>query len=368
MIFNRDCHFMLELPNESIQMVVTSPPYWGLRQYAGGQELIWGGDPNCQHQWEERTFKQHSGRGDTQKSGKYSEQPPIPDMDRSDYSCLICGAWKGDFGLEPTPELYIEHTIEILREIKRVLRKDGVVFWNIGDSYVSSATGSLGTKGWQRPSRAAAFKRPSKLFSGAKPKDLCLIPFKIAIASQEDGWWVRSVIIWDKPNAFPESVTDRPTKSFEYILMLTKSAKYYWNKEAVAQPLANSSKKRFQHAINIKEKYVPGRHKDDGVGVAQSPMEVMINSAQDVLQRGTRNIRSVWTFPTAQSKLKHVAVFPEELPERCIKAASKQGDIILDPFVGSGTTLVVARRLGRRAIGYDICQEYCDIAIRRLEG
>jgi len=235
-IFKGDARDMYELPNECVQMVCTSPPYWGLRKYSGNQDLIWG-DNHCGHRWINREYLMHSGRGDAQKSGKYSTQEPIPDMPMADNFCSLCGAWKGAFGLEPTPEMYVQHTIEILREIRRVLRKDGVVFWNIGDSYASSPPGNKsdwsssglhGAKTSQKYQETLTNTQSRQqqgriIPPGLKPKDLCLIPFRIAIAAQEDGWWVRSVIIWSKPNPMPESVTDRPTESHEYLLMLTKS-------------------------------------------------------------------------------------------------------------------------------------------------
>ncbi len=352
-IINGDCGAM-DLPDESVQCVVTSPPYWGLRKYSGMQDLIWG-EKNCEHEWGNAEIKElNYVQGNPEFARPHREHKSF----RSETNtCSLCGAWKGQYGLEPTPEKYVQHTIEILREIRRVLRKDGVVFWNIGDSYCGGNRGQWdGDRerfhGINKEYTALA-SAPNRLPQmGLKPKDLCLIPFRVAIAAQEDGWWVRSIIIWSKPNPMPESVTDRPTESHEYILMLTKSAKYYWDADAVREradtPLDCKSSQTFG-AKGGKAEAVYG-HKVSG--------EQWVNN-------GGRNIRSVWEFPTQPYPEAHFAVFPEKLPEICIKAASKPDDLVLDPFMGSGTTLWVAKKLGRRAVGYELSEEYCQLAVER---
>lgn len=220
-MFAKDCRNMAELPDESVQCVVTSPPYWGLRKYSGEKDLIWG-DNHCEHKWRIEKGIKNIGRDDVFYGGVV--YPSISGQGRKHpidtHTCSLCGAWKGSLGLEPTIDLYIEHLILILREVKRVLRPDGVAFVNLGDSYFSGSAKTYGIKPHHYQ---------------LKPKDLCLIPFRVAIAAQEDGWWVRSVIIWSKSNPMPESATDRPTESHEYILMLTKSAKYYWDADAVRE-------------------------------------------------------------------------------------------------------------------------------------
>jgi len=304
-VFNKSCNDMGELDDNSIQCCVTSPPYWGLRKYAGEQ----------------------SDNG---------------------FDCA--------YGLEPTPELYVEHTVQILREIRRVLRPDGVCFWNIGDSYSGGHRKSNPNQGFARDKYTghAIDYTPSRdlTHDDIKPKDLCLIPQRVMIAAQSDGWWVRSVIIWDKPNPMPESVTDRPTTSHEYIIMLTKSAKYYWDKDAIREPqrtpMDTKSNQTFG-AAGGKAEFIYGSKVS---GELWEPS-------------GYRNARSVWSFPTQPYPEAHFATFPQELPERCIKAASKEGDLILDPFAGSGTTLWVAKRLNRKAIGYEISKEYCELIIKR---
>lgn len=435
-IFNKDCRRMSELPDDSVQCVVTSPPYWGLRRYAGEQDLIWSGKEDCEHEWGDQiiSLANDSNRGtmEWKTGGNPAAKVNGCKVSQGNF-CLKCGAWRGALGLEPTPELYVQHTIEILREIRRVLRKDGVVFWNIGDSYQGGNRGASIESDIKRGDQGGSFQphnigakgiiSPSRLSHPTiKPKDLCLIPFRVAIAAQEDGWWVRSVIIWSKPNPMPESVTDRPTESHEYILMLTKSAKYYWDAEAVREKYESEP----DHNLRDKaiEKYIGTNLFSEG--------------GRDYYSNGGRNLRSVWTFPTQSYKGAHFATYPEKLVEICVKAATpevgccskcgkpwvriikptkeyekllgtwtpdtdadpelrakigfaahskkvattaqyetlgwkpqcscnadKVPSIVLDPFVGSGTTLKVAAELNRRAVGYELSGEYCQLAVKR---
>ncbi len=362
------------LPSGFVQMVCTSPPYWGLRKYSGEQELIWGGDKDCEHQWGERTYKQHSGRG-SKTNRMMGLREDVPDMVLSDHSCSLCGAWKGAYGLEPTPEMYVQHTIEILREVRRVLRKDGVVFWNIGDSYGSGkgtcfnpggGKGSFSGHGDRKDAGAYPLDRGNVSMlkaSGLKPKDLCLIPFRVALSAQSDGWWVRSVIIWSKNNPMPESVTDRPTESHEYIIMLTKSGTtqywthirkrgsrtlpkpdYIWTHKRTGlvvdyQPVSDRVLKKFWSRRNlwrghdyywdadaVRERYSETERWGGPVMKQHNGKTHADATNRDRLQHPStgRNIRSVWTFPTTPFPAAHFAVFPEKLPELCIKAATPE--------------------------------------------
>jgi DNA modification methylase len=199
----------LPLPDESVQCVVTSPPYWGLRKYSGDQDLVWG-DNHCEHQWGEILVKQGA-----HKAGETNPGLEGYTKDRNQWSnsqgrfCSLCGGWRGALGLEPTPEMYVSHIVEIFQEVKRVLRKDGVAFVNIGDTYAGSPSGHPSWDGWQTGGIKDAsrnYEKRSTVVSNLKPKDLCLIPFHLAIALHEHGWWIRSVICWSKPNPMPESV------------------------------------------------------------------------------------------------------------------------------------------------------------------
>lgn len=331
----------LPLANGTVQCIVTSPPYWGLRKYQGMQDLIWPSE-----------------------------------------------TWRGGFGLEPTIPMYIEHTLVILREMRRVLRSDGVLFWNIGDSYYSgnksdSIHGRLGLRSkLQRNNMASDFagaphRQPQP---GLKPKDLCLMPSRVALAAQEDGWWVRSMIIWAKPNAMPESVSDRPTNAYDHILMLTKSEHYYWDAKAVMSPAKESTMARLCQP-NLENQH--GSERAYGGEKANGPMKPVLsrsvnpkalvnapnckqNASFTAAIRGfvpEVNLRNVWTFPVRGYRGAHFATFPEELPRRCILAASRPGDLVLDPFADSGTTGRVAIELNRRCVCADIA--YQEQAARR---
>ena len=280
------------LDPESVQCVVTSPPYWGLRDYGVDDQL----------------------------------------------------------GLEPTPEEYVENMVSVFQEVKRVLRKDGTVWLNLGDSYFGGGRGKDGK--YEVAYKSVEDSKPdwSKV-SGLKPKDLVGIPWRVALALQADGWWLRSDIIWNKPNPMPEAVKDRPTKSHEYIFLLTKSAKYYYDHEAIKE----------------KGEYPAGTKAAKGSTKRYSTDLVNSRPPEYKVYDGTRNKRSVWKITTKPYKEAHFATFPEELPETCIKAGTKRGDVVLDIFAGSGTTLRVASKLGRKGIGIELNPEYIKILKKRCK-
>jgi len=284
------------LDPESVQCVVTSPPYWGLRDY--------GVD--------------------------------------------------GQLGLEETPEEFVENMVDVFREVKRVLRTDGTVWMNLGDTY-----GKQVGKGFNTHEEDGSGNRVTemqekygdiKVKTGLPSKNLVGIPWRVALALQADGWILRSDIIWHKPNPMPESVKDRPTKSHEYIFLLTKSQKYYYDHEA------------------IKEKGVLPAGVKGAKGSAERFGTNLVNSRppEYKIYDGTRNKRTVWPITTKPYPEAHFATFPEEIPEICIKAGTKTGDLVLDPFIGSGTTCAVASRLGRNSIGIDLNEEYLKLARKRL--
>ena len=286
-----------ELETGTVQCVVTSPPYWGLRDYGVDNQL----------------------------------------------------------GLEETPEEYVEKMVEVFREIKRVLKKDGTVWLNLGDSYNgSSSKGGIGIVNTKKyhDTCDTNHKRNVKYL---KPKDLIGIPWRVAFALQADGWYLRQDIIWHKPAPMPESVTDRCTKAHEYIFLLTKSAKYKFNQLLEdLKPSTFNDKRLFNkdYTEQRKERNYPG-NAQQGSGMLR-PTE------------GKANKRSVWSINTQPYREAHFAVFPQQLPELCIKAGSREGDIILDPFFGSGTTGYVAQKLGRRWIGIELNEEYIKIANKRF--
>ena len=247
-----------QLPDESVHCCVTSPPYWGLRDY-GNDAQIWDGEHGeyfnneswqCVHEWGEESLSSLDKRTPEElaKKSKLNRHkdpnkshvflPNSGDISRGQF-CQKCGAWRGSLGLEPTPELFIKHMVEIFAEVKRVLRNDGTLWLNMGDSYAAGGnnkahTGSYGVAGSQGECLTTRGIPP-----GLKPKDLCGIPWMLAFALRADGWYLRSDIIWHKPNPMPESVTDRPTKAHEYMFLLTKSAKYYYDADAIRENFAD---------------------------------------------------------------------------------------------------------------------------------
>lgn len=293
-ILQGDCRDILAtLPEQSIQCCVTSPPYFGLRDY--------GVD--------------------------------------------------GQIGLEKTPDEYVAEMVAVFRDVRRVLRDDGVLWLNLGDSYASTTKGTGGASKKQI-SNSGAFFAPRKFNAGsAKEKDLIGIPWMVAFALRADGWYLRSEVIWAKPNPMPESVTDRPTKAHEQVFLLSKSARYFYDAEAIREDAApwNSSV-----GFNVE-------------GQSKRNKEGRIGRRDDVEQTG-RNARTIWTIATQPFSGAHFATMPPDLAERCILAGSVKGHTVLDPFGGAGTTALVADRLQRDAIICELNPEFAAMAKDRIEG
>lgn len=350
-----DC--LKSLPSDSIQCVVTSPPYWGLRAY-GTNPQIWDGSSECEHEWGSELPCHHPGQVE-QSKWKTAEAAGRGQTAGSGQFCQLCSAWKGELGLEPTPELYVQHMVEVFREVRRVLRPDGTLWLNVGDSYYG-AKGSNGSSKARRTAKDRGYTqsggtvlmdtRPLDLPQvGLKPKDLVGIPWMLAFALRADGWYLRQDIIWSKPNPMPESVTDRCTKAHEYVFLLAKSERYYYDAGAVGEKTGRSG----------------GRPRQFGATNQEGTLRQDIGNT--FVDNGTRNRRSVWTVPTKPYRGAHFAVMPEKLVEPCILAGSRESDTVLDPFVGSGTVGVVALRYGREFIGIDLNPEYADLATKRIE-
>lgn len=319
------------LPSESVNMCVTSPPYWGLRDYGTAQ---WeGGDAECDHVHRREARKAASGsstlgipadggpRRITDDNAYFTESKTQQYRD----ICGKCGAVRIDnqLGLEPTPEQYVAKMVAVFEEVRRVLRRDGTCWVNMGDSYANDGKWGGETGGKQAYLDDNNRKRVGreKRQTGLKPKDLIGMPWMLAFALRDAGWYLRQDIIWHKPNPMPESVRDRCTKAHEYLFLLSKSARYYWDAEAIAE-------------------------KSD---------RVMANK------------RSVWTIVTEPYPAAHFATFPTKLVEPCVLAGCPEGGVVLDPFAGSGTTLQVARDLGRAAIGIELNREYIKLIEKRLQ-
>lgn len=341
-------------PDNFVQTVITSPPYWGLRDYGV----------------------------------------------------------KGQLGLEGTPAEYVRKIVTVFKEVKRLLRRDGTVWLNLGDSYSNETVGQRlgGTLShWKDGGRRKPdVNEPLTLRrSGLPKKNLVGIPWRVALALQADGWILRSDIIWSKSNPMPESVTDRPTKSHEYIFLLTKSSRYYYNAEAIKEPSVSTpvmpwaerkaEGELIRHggsqnapALNRKKKpsgwhnnqgnsrdlvgrYTHGKWSDQakhssGRRIVARVAEARLKGAPHDNPFGSmRNKRTVWEIPTFAYKGAHFATFPERLAQDCIKAGSREHLIVLDPFCGSGTVPVVAKRFKRRYLGIELNRAYADMATRRID-
>lgn len=294
-IHNIDCiEGMKKLPEKCVNCCVTSPPYFGLRDYG---------------------------------------------MD-------------GQIGLEDTPDAFVQKMVDVFREVKRVLRNDGTMWLNLGDSYMSAKGLACQTIGGERGMPITFVPPNRKAQEGLKSKDLIGIPWRVAFALQADGWYLRQDIIWHKPNPMPESVTDRCTKAHEYVFLLSKSQKYHYDHEAIMQDAICVDDKR-----NGKGNIIYDGKRSNQKGGGQHSFVTVNDKA---------NKRSVWTVTTKPFQGAHFATFPEELIVDMIKAGCPEGGIVLDPFMGAGTTALVAMKLNRQYVGFELNPEYIKIAEKRI--
>lgn len=310
------------MPSASVQCCVTSPPYWGLRDYGTAPSL-----------WPEVEYRPMAG-----------------------LAPIIVPEMSANLGNETTPEAFIAHLVLVFREVRRVLADDGVLWLNLGDSFNSGASGGLGGSGLQGGQgnqierRRTVFQRAE----GLKHKDLIGIPWRAAFALQADGWYLRMDNIWHKPNPMPESVTDRPTKAHEYVFLIAKNARYFYDVDAVRQRALSQKSGNKIRKFRGDHGGVEGSRSHQGFGV---PWE---NDG------ARRNRRSVWTIATKPYRGAHFATFPPALVEPCILAGSRPGDLVLDPFAGSGTTGVVSVQHGRGFVGCELNPEYVELARARI--
>jgi len=441
------------IPSEIVDCCITSPPYYSLRFYPGTNK-VWDGDPNCDHEWEYYTRASNCwgvpGKGVYGVKGEYNKAWI---REHNQAFCKKCGAWWGQLGLEPHPQMYIDHLVQIFREVKRVLKKTGVFFLNIGDTYWGGLQGFGTIKGHWRSKINREDKYVSQYFmppTGNKkirsnwlqPKQKLMIPSRVAIALQEDGWILRNTIIWYKPNHMPHPVKDRLVSAYEPVYMFVKNNKYYFDLDSIRKPHKWADKDKRSLFGRVEHK--TGKWKESG----------MAGAAVGYHELG-RNPGDVWKIKTANYKGAHFAVFPEELVEKCLKAGcprevckkcgtpkfrkyeiierdwndlteeekefirkrygtNKDGEykgiskkdlngndpserkrriiksmlkkkkfigyvpickckkefepgLVLDPFVGSGTTAKVAKALGLNYIGIELNKEYVELATIRLK-
>ncbi len=355
-------------PSSFVDCCITSPPFWGLRNY-GVPPMIWGGNPSCEHNWGEVQPAHHPGQVE-QTKWKNALGAGSAGNTGAGRFCNKCTAWLGHLGLEPTPEMYVSHLVEIFTEVHRILKPQGTLWLNLGDSYAGSWGNSGhrpeldGTSSVQREKKTKYINRggwderrerpPSSYkIPGLKPKDLVGIPWMVAFALRNVGWYLRSDIVWAKGNPMPESVRDRPVRSHEYIFLLAKSRRYYYDYEAIKEPAVS------------KHPSGNGFRRDHRL-TYQNPDGSSRGSEEPWTPRATRNKRSVWAVNTKHYKGAHFAVYPESLVEPCVLAGCPAGGVVLDPFMGSGTTGAVAVRLGRSYLGIDLSPAYCDLARERI--
>lgn len=311
------------LPTESVHMAITSPPYWGLRDY-GLPPVVWDGDPDCDHEWEDLPPVKRSG-GTGEKSAIQAAQKGQAAIFESTGGafCAVCNAWLGQLGLEPTPDLYVKHLVDIFHELRRVLRHDGTFWLNIGDSYAGSGKGAWGSDEARDANRDRVKEtyvptRDESPLAGAvpygmKPKDLVGIPWMLAFALRNDGWWLRSDIIWAKPNVMPESIMDRPTKSHEYLFLFAKSARYYFDMEAIKEPLVSTEAEYLRAGQSVRDNHAFGE-------VGGRPLG---DKSFATMPTG-RNKRSVWFVASQPYKGAHYAPFPPKLVEPPIMAGTSE--------------------------------------------
>lgn len=460
-------------PAESVNFVMFSPPYWGLRDYGENVNTVWGGDSGCEHEWGEE--QPHGSRGKRGGSGANHKEMAFAGNSSSGQFCSKCGAWYGQLGLEPVYTAYIRHLVEVGREIMRVLRKDGSWYLNLGDTYAGSWQDYESRSGGQRSKDTESFERkgsvkitpPTASVKGISAKCKLLIPYRVALALIDDGWTCRNDITWFKPNAMPSSVKDRLTCHTERVFHLVKSKKYYYDLDAIREP-HKVAKERFpERKVNYKHKTGPelvgsssrthfqgdeatawdllGKNPGDVVQLSEreqamreffkqkgsggNPGHGIEGSTLGTTHELGKNPGDFWPITTQPFPDAHFAVYPEALCERPIKsscpveACAKCGmpyhnsseivsrytkrevahaprseptkvdstgwqpplttpkklnkacncgtnetaaGIVLDPMCGAGTTLVVAKRLGRRWIGIDLNRDYCEMARKRL--
>lgn len=412
-------HVLEVLPTleaESINLVCTSPPYWGLRDYGSSASTVWGGSSSCNHEWSSTIEKKMSG-GTKSEKVQIKGTANFQIYESQSNFCVKCRAWRGQLGLEPHPSLYISHLVEIARELKRVLRKDGCFYLNLGDTYG-------GTRWSNKPSTTGKSQVCSdivlnKPYDGKwlQPKQLLGMPWRVAIALQGEGWILRNANVWHKPNAMPSSVKDRLNNTYELIFHFVKSRRYWYDLDAIRVPHKGLPSGNIQRKNNLQPQAHALNRSNFGVGIPWTPTE-----------KG-KNPGDFWIVNTKPFKGAHFAVFPPTLIEPIIKSSCPQwicqrcgkprerlsnikyiidrkstkinepkairvmkqfshgyaihetvgwsdcgcgagwkSGTVLDPFNGSGTTMLVARDLARSCLGIDAVSEYCGIARDRVFG
>ncbi len=416
------------LPEESIDCIVTSSPYYGLRDYSS-VETISAKTEQAVIDLTDTKIREYEKK---YPGHKFYHNEPMADKEKKGYFCTIrididavWGAWKGQLGLEPTYQMFIEHLLLITNELKRVLKPTGTLFWNMGDSYASFG-GPLRHFGYIDPkygnNKGGFFVEPTSFDQGITPKSLMMIPERLAMGMIDQGWILRNKLIWYKPNGMPSSVRDRFSNKWEYIFFFSKNRKYYFDLDSVRKPLSEGSIKRISQK-NIPNQLQSGKTADFALTTNTGNIPKILNNMHQKYEKegsytgkhsGYKNLdgsdrinenganpgdvlkepavrHKSWvsnaghnftherkydpdadggdffSIPTMPHPFAHFAVYPETLIEPLIKAGCPKDGIVLDPFNGSGTTMLVARNLGRSAIGIDVNPIYSEIVKKRLQ-
>jgi site-specific DNA-methyltransferase (cytosine-N4-specific) len=428
------------LPSDYVDVVVTSPPYWGLRSYGEDCVAVWDGKEGCEHQWQEEEQQFHSGTnaGEKQLTDKGTFHNDF--SSKHDF-CVLCGAWKGQLGLEPHPSLYIQHIAQVFGEVRRVLKPSGSLWLDLGDTYFGSGTGrassSLDSSAKQLTNRGffdcdkvkGVIQSRGDGSGWLQPKQKMLIPERCAIALQEQGWILRNTVIWHKINHMPSSVRDRLAGAYESVYFFVKNSRYYFDLDKIRKAHLQSTHNRLKQDIS-KQFVVSKAHQlhdnlpMNGGGSRKEIPEILkqmkehlnplganpgdvwhyqgkFEGSKDAESFGSPRARTqrkeperphqegqrwergknvwgerfnplganpsdVWSLTTEPFKDAHFAVFPQKLVHRILLAACPKEGLVLDPFIGSGTTAVVARKMSLHYIGFDLKPAYVEMARKRL--
>lgn len=352
-IYHESCLDTLKrMSDNSIDCVITSPPYWNLRRYEGVPDVIWDAKKGCVHDFATTSLKMHNGRGDAQKKAKYSEQNH-PDIQVNYAFCNKCNAWKGQLGLEPTFDLYLSHLWHIMDEIRRVLKPEGTCWINLGDTY-GTQSGNM-----RNPVPSKESDHAGNSISIVQPKSihkcLLLIPHRFAIGCIDKGWIVRNDCIWAKRNGMPEPVRDRFSKKHEFFFFMVKSEKYFFDLDAIREKHKESSLNRIKYGF---------KSEHDSIG--DIDVDVMGDRFCNPKGKNPGSVSDFWDVPTKPSSEKHYAMYNDNLLMKPVMAGCPEKGIIYDPFMGTGTTAEVAIRSNRRFIGSEMSKKSVDIANNRL--
>lgn len=356
-----------ELPDKLVDCVITSPPYWSLRDYKI-EPVVWDGVDGCEHEWNTIIKPATSGGkdGSNLEGGKATQNQTATKSSHNSQFCTHCNAWRGQLGLEPTIELYIDHLLQIFDEVGRVMKDEATLWVNLGDSYSGGPQRNEGfNERWHgkqylgNKQAETDRERPTRPDTDIPTKSLCLIPQRFAIAMVDRGWILRNTIIWHKPSCMPSSAKDRFTVDFEYVYFFVKQQKYWFEQQFEPHQSSEESIKRAEYGRYALSKNAKANKREGCPDFLQKPE----NNYGSL--RG-RNKRCVWTVNTQPFPEAHFATFPEKLVEPMILAGCPEGGIVLDPFIGSGTVAIVSVQNRRDYLGIDLSSEYNEMSNQRI--